>query len=188
MWQWEFPLLYFLTSLLKLAFVSMELFSSFLNTGSESVLMEEKWVCQQPCREPWAVSREPCRSNEVLHSLACAAEKVRGSPNLLLKGTLVDCIIGTLKNRHHCLEMAFILLNVHKRFRRERWPQKGECFQGVCKAVGAPPAGPAGCRGLWSSVSALRALHGASRPGSFKDLFRSDRCVGLRKVLQSFLY
>lgn len=72
MLQWEFPLLYFLTSLLKLAFVSMEWCFPFFNPGNKFVLMEEKFICQQPCSESY-------RSNEVLHSLVCASEKVQGA-------------------------------------------------------------------------------------------------------------
>lgn len=59
MLQWELPLSYFLTSLLKLAFVSMELFSSFFNTGNKFVLMEEvclpealQWILQ----EQWSIA------------------------------------------------------------------------------------------------------------------------------------
>lgn len=70
-------------SLLKLAFVSMEWFFSFFNTGNTFVLMEENSVCQQPCSESY-------RSNEVLHSLVCVSEKVQEKPLLVFKGILVE--------------------------------------------------------------------------------------------------
>lgn len=48
---------------------------------------------------------------------------------------------------------------------------------------GPQPPGGVGCCGLWTSASAPQNFMEVRCPGCFKNLFRSDQSVGLKKSL-----
>lgn len=74
---------------------------------------EEKFVCQEPCSVLTGAMKY-CIHQHV------PQKRFRESLCWFSRGSLLNYVIGTLKNRHHCLEMVFSLLNMHKVSQTER--------------------------------------------------------------------
>lgn len=128
----------------------------------------------------------------------CLREKnsFAGSPAVNLTGVTKQCIHRRFRESLHWFSrgssqilvelrnwnpeeqapLAFILLNTYKWFHR----LGGLALERRVFSRAQPP-GPVGCRGLWTSVSPLQSYMEVSCPRSFKNLFRSDQSVRLKK-------